>query len=81
MTALDIWFIICMLHVAMAMFEYAILLTIKFGKQNKISVEMDVTQEEKAVKKCRKIDLYALRVFAASYILTVGTYFYKYIEP
>ena len=50
-TAMDIWFKICMLHVAMAMFEYAILLTIKFGKQNKISAGRNVEEEKKAVKK------------------------------
>ena len=76
---MDIWFKICMLYVAMAMFEYAILLTIKFGKQNKISAEKDIGEEKKAVEKCRKMDLYALRVFIACYSLTVGTYFYSYI--
>ena len=70
-----------MLHVAMAMFEYAILLTIKFGKQNKISAEKDIGEEENAAKKCRKMDLYALRVFMACFSLTVGTYFFIYIKP
>ena len=35
MTALDIWFLICIGFVAMALFEYAILLGIKYGKHNK----------------------------------------------
>ena len=33
LTALDIWLLLCMLFVAMATFEYATLLGIKFGKQ------------------------------------------------
>ena len=69
-----------MLHVAMAMFEYAILLTIKFGKQDQMSNERDHGEEKNALKKCRKIDFYALRAFIATYLLTVGAYFYIYIE-
>ena len=69
-----------MIHVAMAMFEYATLLTIKFGKQGKISDEKDQSEEKNILKRCRKIDFYALRAFIATYLLTVGTYFYLYIN-
>ena len=73
---MDAWFINCMLHVTMAMFEYAILLTIKFGKQKTISADENAGEEKIAVKKCRKMDLYALRVFIACYSLSIVIYFY-----
>ena len=65
-----------MMFVAMAMFEYAILLVIKFGKQNKISSLKDPKEERKAADKCRKIDLYVLRAFLGAHMVTVYTYFY-----
>ena len=65
-----------MMFVAMAMFEYAILLAIKFGKQNKISAEKNLKEDKMAAEKCRRIDLYALRTFIGVHVLTVGTYFY-----
>ena len=75
-TALDVWFLICMAFVALAMFEYAILLAIKFGKQNKISSEKDPNDERKAAEKCCKIDYYVLRAFIGAHTVTVCTYFY-----
>ena len=65
-----------MMFVAMAMFEYAILLAMKFGKHNKISADKDPREEKKTAEKCRKIDLYALRAFVGVHALTVFTYFY-----
>ena len=67
-----------MIFVAVAMFEYALLLTIKFGKQNKIS-SMNTDEEEKALERCRKIDLYVLRAFIVAYILALCTYFSLYL--
>ena len=69
-----------MMFVAMAMFEYAILLVIKFGKQNKISADKDPREEKKAAEKCRKIDLYVLRAFVGVHALTVFTYFYYMLQ-
>ena len=69
-----------MIFVALAMFEYAILLVIKFGKQNKISAEKDPNEERKATEKCRRIDLYILRAFLGAYILTICTYFYYMLQ-
>ena len=69
-----------MAFVAMAMFEYAILLAIKFGKQNKISSEKDPSEERKAAEKCRKIDLYVLRAFIAANSVTVCAYFYYMLQ-
>ena len=69
-----------MMFVAMAMFEYAILLAMKFGKPNKISADKDPHEEKKAAEKCRKIDLYALRAFVGVHALTVCTYFYYTLQ-
>ena len=75
MTAMDFWFSLCMMFVALAMFEYAILLTIKYGKQNKKFVDNRQVSDEWAVIKCHKIDFYALRIFTVVYALAGGTYF------
>ena len=80
MTALDAWFLICMLFVAMAMFEYAILLSIKFGKQNRISAEKSPGEEKKEQETCRIIDLYALRAFIGAHALTICTYFFYTLQ-
>ena len=64
-----------MLFVATAMFEYAVLLAMKFGKQNEITPQISPGDEEKKVEKCRMIDLYALRAFAVAYALTICIYF------
>ena len=74
MTALDIWLLLSMIFVALATFEYAVLLAIKFGKQSEGS-KKDV-DGRKRNEKCRKIDRYALRVFTAAYGVSVFTYFY-----
>ena len=78
MTPLDIWLLWCMFIVALAMIEYAILLTIRYGKLSKVDVSgkgMDKTGRE---KKCKKIDRYALMFFMAINLMTIGTYFYVY---
>ena len=75
MTAMDFWFLLCMMFVALAMFEYAILLAIKYGKQNKKFVDNRQVSDEWAVIKCHKIDFYALRIFTVVYALAGGTYF------
>ena len=81
--ALDIWFNICIIIVTTAMFEYATLLHIKYGVQSKVVAKKDNEEEIKALKKCRKIDYYALRIFIVTYFPTVVAYFgiYMYIIP
>ena len=67
-----------MFVVALAMIEYAILLTIRYGKLSKVDVKgqgMDKTERE---KKCKKIDRYAFMFFVAINLVTIGTYFYVY---
>ena len=70
MTAMDIWLLMCMLFVALATFEYAILLTAKYGKKSRRNAHQG------AEEKYCKWDNYALKLFMGAYILTVGTYFY-----
>ena len=75
---MDAWLLLCMGFVALALLEYAVLLTIRFGKQHKIIADKrgnksDIVSENK----CRKIDRYALRVFLSLFSVTMGTYFYN----
>ena len=62
----------CMLMVAMALFEYAILLAIRFGKLTNRKGEHDALVEER----CRKIDRHALRMFLAISAIKMGIYFF-----
>ena len=76
MTYLDIWLLLCMLFVGLSIFEYAVCLAIRFGKQNQIGAENRATYYGKAEDTCRALDRYALRVFIGVYAMTVATYFY-----
>ena len=71
---MDIWLLLCMLFVALATFEYAVMLAIRFGKAKKIHAKMG-TKENKE-EKCNKMDRISLGIFMGMYILTVGSYFY-----
>ena len=64
-----------MMFVALAIFEYAVLLAIKFGRGKKIQIERANAIENKA-NKCKYVDRISLRIFMAIYIFTVGSYFY-----
>ena len=76
MTYLDIWLLQCMLFVGLTIFEYALCLAIRFGKQNQIGAEKRSIYYMKSEDKCRGIDRYALRVFIGVYVMSVATYFY-----
>ena len=78
MTALDIWLLLSMIFVALATFEYAVLLAIKFGKQ-RVGSKKDVVGKNRD-EKCRQIDGYALRVFIVAYGVSVLTYFYAVVS-
>ena len=65
-----------MLFVGLAIFEYAVCLAIRFGKQNQIRDEKRVTYYKTAENICRAIDRYALRVFIGVYTMSVAIYFY-----
>ena len=78
MTALDIWLLLSMIFVALATFEYAVLLAVKFGKQREGSKKD--ADGRKRDEKCRQIDRYALRVFIVVYGVSVLTYFYAVVS-
>ena len=76
MTALDIWLLLSMIFVALATFEYAILLKIHFGKDNgKFKKEVNSRRRD---EKCSKMDHYSLISFLIVYGITVFTYFTAY---
>ena len=72
---MDIWLLLCMAFVLLALAEYAVILGLRFNnKKNKIH---DDKNAEEAIKhRCRMIDSWALKIFAGLDMLTVGTYFY-----
>ena len=73
---MDIWLLLCMSFVFLALAEYAVILAIRFG-QTKIAPKVDKKNNEVAVKQlCRMIDSWALRIFIGLDIFSVGTYFY-----
>ena len=67
---------LCMMFVALATFEYAVLLAIWFGKGKKICAQGDVGPNKE--DKCNKMDRNVLKIFFGIYIFTVGSYFYIY---
>ena len=71
---MDIWLLLCMLFVAFAIFEYAVMLAIRFGKQKRNLIEKgdEETQEEL----CNKVDRISLWLFMGIYVFSVGSYFY-----
>ena len=72
---MDIWLLLSMMFVALAIFEYAILLAIRFGKGRKIEVaEGGATNREKL---CSKVDRMSFKMFLGSYILMVVFYFFS----
>ena len=73
---MDVWLLLCKLFVALALFEYSVLLAIRFGKQNKIAADMSGNKSHVLAEiKCHKIDRYALRSFLALFAFFMGTYF------
>ena len=78
MTPLDIWLLWCIFVVALAMIEYAILLTIRYGKLSKVGENGQGKDKTKREKKCKKIDKYAIMFFMVINLMTIGTYFYVY---
>ena len=78
MTALDIWILLSMIFVSLATFEYAILMKIKFGNENRKNAPKREFDSKKRDEKCRKMDHYALLSFLIAYGITVFTYFTAY---
>ena len=65
----------CLLFVALATFEYAILLKLTFWKTRKVMTMDDSVDEEKRDKVCHNIDCLALPTFSIIYALSVISYF------
>ena len=66
----------CIIFVASALFEDAILVTIRVGKQNKVhGSTIGIDDEATVVGRCRKIDLYAMRVFLVLHAAVICAYF------
>ena len=55
MTAMDIWLLLCMVFVALATFEYAIMLAMRFGTHFKINTSDKTNDEFKTTRKCVKL--------------------------
>ena len=70
--------VLCVMFLILAIFEYALLLGVRFGKQFKINADKKGGKNIKAERLCLIVDRYALRVFVSLQLLTVGTYFYNY---
>ena len=67
-----------MFIVALAMIEYAILLTIRYGKLSKVDVNGQGKDKTEREKKCKEIDRYAFMFFMAINLVTIVIYFYVY---
>ena len=66
----------CMFMVAMALFEYAILLAIRFGKLKKVNVSRMGENDALLEERCRRIDRHAFRMFLAISAIKMGIYFF-----
>ena len=71
---MDIWLLLCMLFVALAIFEYAVMLAIRFGKRKKNLIEKG--DQENREELCNKVDGISLWIFMGIYFLALGSYFY-----
>ena len=91
-TALDVWLLICVTFVAMALFEYAALLKIRFHRTRNVKVAAsrkgkaprmiaefaDETVATEANALCATIDKMALVVFVAMFLLASFIYWLSY---
>ena len=76
MTAMDVWLLMCMLFVALATFEYAILLAMRFGSHFRINTSEKSKDEFMISRRCVKIDRLSLKIFFLAYCISLGTYLY-----
>ena len=60
------------MFVTIAVFEYAVLLAIRFGKRRIATMEESATR---ATAKCNRVDGFFLRIIMGIYIITVTIYF------
>ena len=72
---MDIWLLLCMAFVLLALAEYAVILGLRFNnKKNKIH-DKKKENEEAIKQRCNMIDSWALKIFIGLDILAVVTYF------
>ena len=64
-----------MIFVASAIFEYAILLAIRFDKGRKINGWLEESDKKEKENRCNKIDKVSLSVFLCIYTHVVVEYF------
>ena len=70
---MDIWLLLCTMFVALATFEYAVLLGIRFGKGRTMPM-IGGGAEDKEMK-CNQVDRISLIMFIGIFILVVVAYF------
>ena len=75
---MDIWLLLSMMFVASAIFEYAVLLAIRFGNNWKINEQKNA--QKKKEQKCYKVDRISLKMFIGTYIFAAVTYFFVFIN-
>ena len=75
---MHMWLLWSQFIVALAMLEYAILLTIRYGKLSKVDVNGEGMDKAKREKKCKKIDKLAMIFFVFMNTMMIGTYLHIY---
>lgn len=73
---MDAWLLLCMIFVALALFEYAVQLAIRYRGMREKSKKAVEDLEKESKEMCRKIDRWALRIFVGLDVLVIVTYFY-----
>jgi hypothetical protein len=74
---MDVWLLSCMGFVSLALLEYAVLLKIMFGQDEK-NMAKDAFKRE-INKKCKRLDKLAMVVFIAANALFNG-YYWSYFS-
>ena len=73
---MDIWLLMCMAIVMLAIAEYAVILGFRFGRQKNKIKSKNLEDEEAIKQRCKRIDSWALKIFIGMDVLTMVTYFY-----
>ena len=76
MTCMDMWLLLCMGFVLLALGEYAVILRIRFPRNSEPYEKLKGKRETDLKKKCSNIDSWALKIFMGLNMFVVGIYFY-----
>ena len=68
---MDIWLLLCMGIVFLAVAEYAVILGISKGQRDET-----IKQKEDKYDLARKLDSWAMKIFIGLYVIIIGTYSY-----